>query len=31
LTLASTVRRDLRELEEELDAVAIDQLLGLRA
>lgn len=31
LALASTIRRDLRELDQELDSALIDQLLGLRA
>lgn len=30
LSLAATIRRDLRELNEELDAADIDRLLGLR-
>lgn len=31
LTLAASIRRDLRELEEELDAAHVDRILGLRA
>jgi hypothetical protein len=30
LELAATIRRDLRELDEELEAAGIDRLLGLR-
>jgi hypothetical protein len=31
LQLAATIRRDLRELDEELQAARVDRLLGLRA
>lgn len=31
LELAATIRRDLRELEEELGAAQVDRVLGLRA
>lgn len=31
LQLAATIRRDLRELDEELEAARLDRLLGLRA
>jgi hypothetical protein len=31
LQLAATIRHDLRELEEELEAAELDRLLGLRA